>query len=472
VFYRKTGVRLLGKLRTANNKLIEVVGSRCFFWFIIALFVVQAAIIALITKFGLPPDENFHFNFIKLYAERSYDPFLAGQEGYHWLGDVTRRGSVLFHYVMSWPYRLLDGLQDTYIYLRFINIGFAVGTLLLVKKLAAKLELSDFTANLSLFMLVNTLMFTFLSAAISYDNPVIMLSMLSLVLLVSLLRRFRTFTFLSLVLVMIIAAVVKFTFLPLALFVTLAIIFRYGRQLGEKGGTIVRDIKSNLLAPRWLALLLLLLLGLAFAVERYGVNIVDYGEIRVDCTAVHSVEDCRQYPIYRRSQRIEAMDRNPSLSPPVFAVKWAETAKERVYGVFAHEIMPAPSPVTYGTWLIIAVMVFAFARKYSWKGRPLDYVLVISLAYVALVAIKNYSGYSDHGIFGLALQGRYIFPVFPVFYLIGTHYVGRLLRNRNVAMLGYTILVLAVFIIAGLPGFLWLAGPEWYASNVPAFLVQ
>lgn len=446
-------------------KLVALVESRYFYLGILAWFVVQAAIIAVVTEFAVPPDENFHFNLIKLYAERSYTPFISNQEGYYWLGDVTRQGSVLFHYILSWPYRLLDFLPETYVYLRFINIGFAVGSLLLIKRLAKQLGLSDLVANLSLFMLVNTLMFVFLSAAISYDNPVILLSLLSMVLLVSVMQNFRTVPFLSLILVMLIASVVKFTFLPLALFIALALAAYYRKSIGSKARLVSKEVKANLFTKHMLILIPLLLISLAFAFERYGTNLIEYNSVKVGCAEVHSTEDCRKSPLFRRSERVEAMDREPSLSVPGFSLRWVVTTKERIYGIFAHESMASSSLVSYGTWVVIGLMAVAFIRKYQWKGWPLDYLLLISFAYIAVVAAKNYSGYTEYGIFGMALQGRYIFPVLPVLYLAGNHYAEKLFADRRNVLLLYVVLVLGIFVIAGLPSYVFLAGPEWYADG-------
>lgn len=450
---------------TLRDTLIAALSSRYFYLFTLAWFIVQAAVIALITEFAVPPDENFHFNLIQLYAERSYTPFLDDQEGYYWLGDVTRQGSILFHYILSWPYRLLDALPATYVYLRFINIGFAVGTLLLIKRLANRLGFSDFVANLSLFMLVNTLMFVFLSAAISYDNPLILLSFLSLVLLVSIMQNFRTVPFLSLVLVMSIASVVKFTFLPLALFITAALFMYYRKSIGGKARLVWKDVRANLLRKQMLVLIPLLLISLVFAFERYGTNLIEYNSVKVGCAEIHSREDCRQSPLFRRGERVEAKDREPTLSTPGFSLRWAATTKERIYGIFAHESMTSPLIVSYGTWAVTGFMGIAFIRKYHWRGRSFDYLLLISIAYVTVVAGKNFTAYLDHGIFGMALQGRYIFPVFPLLYLAGNHYVEKLCTERRGMLLLYAGVVLGVFAVAGLPSYLFLAGSEWYTDS-------
>lgn len=452
------------------NKFVEFIGSRYFYIFILVWFVIQATIIAIITKFGLPPDESFHFNLIKLYAESGVTPFLDSQEGYYWLGDVIRKPSILYHYAMSWPYRLLDGLPATYVYLRFINIGFAVGTLMLVKKLAKQLELSGFVANLSLFMLVNTLMFTFLSAAISYDNPLIMLTMLSLVLLVSLMKNFRSMTFLFLVLVMLVTSVVKFTFLPIALFIAVVFVAYYKRGIGSKAKLILKDIKDNLFTKQTMFILLLILISLVFVSERYGVNVVEYGSIRVECTEVHSIEDCRKRPIFQRSEKVEAMNREPTLSIPEFSLKWAATAKERIYGVFAHESTKSTTFVSYGTWIIIGLMGIALIQKYKWERKPLNYLVIISFAYVVVAAAKNFLGYQNTGIFGMGLQGRYIFPVLPMLYLAGNYYVEKWLKNRRFLLPTYALLTICVFIVAGLPSYLYLTNLGWFSDKLHPFL--
>lgn len=454
-----------GDLKKPHNKLIGLIGSRYFYTFILIWFIVQASLIALLTKFGLPPDENFHFNFIKLYAENGPTPFLNDQEGYYWLGDVTRRPSVLYHYAMSWPYRLMDGLPATYIYLRFINIGFAVGTLMLVKKLAKQLKLSDFVANLSLFMLVNTLMFTFLSAAISYDNPLIMLSILSLVLMVALMQRLRAITLIYLTLVMIVASVVKFTFLPLAVLIVIALTFYYRKGINGTIKSIFKDARTNISKGKLFVLVPLLLISFAFALERYGINIVSYGSIRADCVEVHNVQDCRKRPLFQRREKVEALDKEPTIPPTRFSVKWVDTAKERIYGIHAHKFFKPMTVVVYGTWSIVGLMALAFIRKFRWRNRKLDYLIAISFTYVLIAATKNFMGYQDSGIFGMGLQGRYIFPVFPVLYLIGNYYVEKWLEKRYILLSVYALLAIGVFVIAGLPSYFYLTDLGWFSKT-------
>ena len=73
-----------------------------------ALFVLQAAWIALSGRYPMAFDENFHLGIIRLYAHH-ISPFWSGQPaGANAFGAVARDPSYLYQYLMSFPYRLVS----------------------------------------------------------------------------------------------------------------------------------------------------------------------------------------------------------------------------------------------------------------------------------------------------------------------------------------------------------------------------
>ncbi|HXE10103.1 MAG TPA: hypothetical protein VN554_01620, partial [Verrucomicrobiae bacterium] len=117
----------MAKQSSLARRTGAILGSRRFFWVILALFVIQAAWIALSGLYPMAFDEDFHLGIIRLYAHH-ISPFWAGQPpGADAFGAVARDPSYLYHYLMSFPYRL-SGLFThdqtlQILWLRAINIA-------------------------------------------------------------------------------------------------------------------------------------------------------------------------------------------------------------------------------------------------------------------------------------------------------------------------------------------------------------
>src|SRR5687768_3417552 len=101
-------VKNKSKIQQAAVAVLRFLGSKEFRYIIYAWFVVQVVFIALSTARGIAPDEGTHLRTIALYAQDGIDPFIQHQppEAYQ-LGAVSRSPSYLYHYLMSFPYRLL-----------------------------------------------------------------------------------------------------------------------------------------------------------------------------------------------------------------------------------------------------------------------------------------------------------------------------------------------------------------------------
>lgn len=428
---------------------------------IFAWFIFQAIWIALSTKPGIPPDENFHMKLIRLYSERSFDPFLDNQEGYFVLGDVIRNPSILYHYLLSWPYRLLSNFENIYIWFRFFNIALAVASLYMVKRIGETLNLSRTAINLSIFMLANTLMFVFLSASVNYDNLIILLSLASFNLLLALFKRIKPKTFLLLLSVILGGVLVKLAFLPLAILEVGALLIWYRKSIFSQFKSIYTSIITKKFVTRNMALLVVFLLLIIIAVERFGLNYAQYGKLLPACTQVHAIEECRNSAIFRRGESIKQMNLQPEFGLKQFIPKWVEAMKRKTYGIMGHKSTGETPFIKYGVWLIAALMLIAVVTKFDKKEVPINYLLLIGVTYVSILLYVNFSTYMRTGLYGLALQGRYAFPVLPVLYLVGNFYVARLLTKKKLIPL-YAIFVIGVFITAGLPSYIYLTDASWH----------
>ena len=161
-------------MRKFINFITRVANSRKFFYFLIFVFVIEASWFAICCRYPMAFDENYHFGLIKIFATQ-WSPFItklpANAAAF---GDIFRYDSYLYHYLMSFIYRLIVVFTHTEIaqivILRFINIVLFVIGLVLFRKIFKRLKLSDLFTNFACLILILIPVVPFLAATINYDN--------------------------------------------------------------------------------------------------------------------------------------------------------------------------------------------------------------------------------------------------------------------------------------------------------------
>src|ERR1700760_1243745 len=135
---RKTLEAPLLKQLGLYDKIKTLLSKRVFLYFILSLFVLEAGYIAIRSNFPLAFDEGYHLGIIQLYAHQwspffSHLPQSTGQ-----FGPLATDPSYLYHYLMSFPYRLVLLFTNNTFFvvlaMRFINIGLFAGGLVLFRK--------------------------------------------------------------------------------------------------------------------------------------------------------------------------------------------------------------------------------------------------------------------------------------------------------------------------------------------------
>src|SRR5487761_1343900 len=125
-------------MRVFLQRFYTILNSRRFFWAILVFFVLEAAWVALSAAYPQAFDESFHFGIIKVYSHY-WLPFLNSQPpNADAFGAVFRDPSYLYHYAMSFPYRLITlfvhGQTTQVIIMRFINIALAATGLVIFRR--------------------------------------------------------------------------------------------------------------------------------------------------------------------------------------------------------------------------------------------------------------------------------------------------------------------------------------------------
>ena len=451
------------------RRVVDFVGSSKFFWGVVVLLVAQAAWIALSARYPMAFDEDFHLGLIKIYTDHA-SPFWDGQvAGGDAFGAVARDPSYLYHYLMSFPYRLIEALTSNItaqvLILRALNIGFFAGGLVIYRRLLQKTRASDAIVNLSLLIFVLIPVTPLVAAQINYDNVIIPLTGLALLLTLGV-REATSKTYLDLrrllmlLTICITASITKYAFLPIFIAIILYLLV-YLKSQFSSANQFKRAWKAGWARiSRFAAiglLFALLLMGGLFA-ERYGVNLARYHDPVPDCAEVLDYQHCQHYGPWIRDFKLNAQKGNAETSINNFTYDWFR-------GMWLRSFFTVDGPTTrFQTrgpltlpgmggivFAIVGLAAFAWRAKYIWKkyDRPALWLLSsTTLVYVAVLFVNNYSMYLETAK-AVAINGRYLLPVMPFMILLSALAVYDITKRRPRLQIGLASLVIFCFVWGG-----------------------
>jgi hypothetical protein len=423
-----------------RRRILKAASSSRFFWAIVLFMVLQASWIALSARYPMAFDEDFHFGIIRIYAHH-LSPFLSGQPaGADAYGAVARDPSYLYHYLMSFPYRLISVFISNQtaqvIGLRFVNIALMASGLVVYRRLLLKVGASRAITNFCVLIFVLLPVVPLLAGQINYDNlllPVSGLALLAAVELVDELSDYRRINVKLLIITLILcllASLIKYAFLPIFLAIGLYFLFglkrafpTFRKLLGSFGfGFSLMTQKV-----RWL-LVVALVISSGLFIQRYGVNVVRYHTPVPDCSKVLSVKECSAYGPWIRDYDFKINKVDEEHSPFVFTADW-------VYGMWLRLFFslggPSTDYQTRGPLPVGAVAAIGFAilglgvvirygrRVYRRHHSGALWLLAVAaIFYIGTLWLDEYLAYVRTGQ-PVAINGRYLLPVLlPLFMLI------------------------------------------------------
>lgn len=414
-----------------------------------ALFLVQAVYLVFMIPIGVPPDELAHIRVAEQYVQQGHlSPVIDEQTDYS-LGDITRNTDYFYHYVLSLVARLMpfDGLP-LYVVFRFMSVGIMLLTLLAGARLMKQLKVNEAVTTVGLLVVSNIAQILFMSAAINQDQIVWLATIAGALFLVRLWQKMNLIDVLILVNIVMFASISKKTFLPIAVLfgaILLILVWQQRRRF-------IAAIKQSVThwRPAVIVLGLLAVVGIGLNIERFGYNLVTYQQISVSCNKIHTHDQCMEHGVYRRNANLT--DRRPADFIPVpineFASYWYPRNFQGVFGTQGWTGRALPDLWAYNTLLGMMTASFVLGIIYSvrrWR-RPESIIFVASLGYIALQMMVNYNVYLTYAAQGLALQGRYIFPIFVPLILVLAYMWYRILKRWPVALMALSAAVVVMIL--------------------------
>lgn len=472
-----------------QNSLIRILRSPRFFAAVVALFVIESVWIAVSAAYPGVFDENSHFHVIQIYAHQ-WSPFISsGSTDMNSSGALFRDPSYLYHYLMSFPYRLISLFTHRemiqVVALRAINIGLFAWSLLLFRKLLLKTRVSPAIINLSCLLFILIPVVPLLAAQINYDNLIMPLAALALLWATDVADELRAgrlplAKLCNLLTLSLFASLVQYEFLPILTAVTIWTAWQVLRAWRRHPGRFSRQTRQHWrrTTPRQHLLVLVpLLVAIGLFVQMYGLNLLAYHNLTPQCHQILTVEQCAGNGSWARNQA--ALDNKPDTddNPLLFTASWTYRLFVALFYTSSGGAGPQawyqsvnPLPTIFIAALLLfavgVVLLLVYWRPLLRDYPYLGFLLSVALLYGGALWLRNYHDFYRLGI-KIAMNGRYLFPVMPpVMVGIALAYRRLLAGQRPQLRMALVVVVLLLFLQGGgTLTYITYSNSEWYWQN-------
>jgi hypothetical protein len=412
---------------------------------------------------GISSDAWYHLRVSQKFSETWGIP-QNGPDTYKWR-DIEHQ-PYLYFWING---RVLNLNEVTFnfnetILLRVVNIFYSLGTLIGVYLLSKEIFKNKWLRLLPVFLLVNTIMFLFLSSAINYDNLANMFSVFSILFFVKSLSNRGNIKYpLMMLILLCLGTLTKYTVLPLAFILAILMIVDIFKN--------IKIWRSSLKSHYWYLLFPLIILGV-MNLGVYGVNLVKFHSLTPDCLDVLTYDQCLENGVFVRDyvwippvdvNLFEMIISGERMDPIRYAGVWTYEMTMRVIGIMGDSSLFA-SIYIIPFYLLFLLGAIVMAIKYWKKSNVvIKYLSITTLFYLlVLMIVQHYNMYLQRNIPTLSLQGRYMFPVISSFYILCVYFLSKIQskRVRNIVL----ILLAVLFVLGCFPFFFSNVDWNWFGS--------
>lgn len=447
-----------GKLKQQTGfyaRSINILNSTSFLYGILVLAFLQglwyiASVRAIIF------DEGRHFGFTQAYSYHISPFFTSQPDSLNSLGSVVRDPSYLFYYLMSWPLRFAQLISDNFAFqltmLRLTSLALFIGALITFYKVFREAGVPKSVIHVSLLFLVLTPSIAPLAGAFNYDNAIFLIAGIMLLYAARLIRdkkpSFEMFSYL-LILGML-GSLMQFKLIAFVVPVVFYVFYDLWRRHSRKlPGVINKSFFATGLKLR-IGLVIVLVVSAGLFIERPVYNIVKYHTVNPACTNFATEQACKQNYIEYRN--ITVLAAKPDSFTPVnpfnyVLIYWVPGMIITTSGLSPWGASVVLRMVYYVATLGGVILVLVYWR-YFWRNTSYRLFLITTLGYCILLGQYLYSSYVHFGQ-PLAISGRYLLPVMPLFLIFATLSLAKLFYNHKSSLIVMGMLLLFVFATNG-----------------------
>ena len=448
----------------------------------------------------VPPDEVTHFGLCQIFSKTFLLP--DNSEETYSLGLVTHI-PYLYYFLMGKCLKLNFFPVSDLIFLRFINCLLSFATVVYGYKWIRLVTPNRICHLLFVILITNTAMFSFLGAAVSYDNMTNFFAVTALYYLHLFFQNPNHSRFLLFVISVLGGALTKRTFLPLGLTYIGILIFHERKHLKNLLHIVKKFLTSLRLGQKFLLGMAFLLLVLNMTL--YLENLIMFRKIVPGPCDLLTEEQAMKYRITAQGTIISlyksgnltyeeavkkaketirhpgdradtlyllnlakanSLNTIPIMNRVQYVWPWLKIMLQGTVGIQGHVFMGKKSCMFAIYKLVFLFSFFLFIRY--WKptdsGGLLTDALFLCLFYaIMLMQFVNYSFYTQTFSLENALLGRYFFPVIVPFYGVVVYYLVNPFKKP--LQLAIFISISIFFIWGDFPYFLLNASSQWYIPN-------
>ncbi len=472
------------------SRFTALVASPTFFWIVLGFFVFEALWFVFSAVYPMAFDEDFHFGLIKLYSQH-WLPFPTHQPtSASMYGPLSRDPSYLYHYLMSFPYRLIELFTKDQtiqiIWLRLINVALFSYSLVLFRQLLLRIKSSATFVNVSILVFVLIPIVPLLAATINYDNLFMIFVAWTGLLLAKIIpeleaKRVPLRDLGTLAIVCVLGSIVKYPFLPIfaaCVLILVALSWRSFRQPRAMWQAVRKAFLAT--SKTTMAVLLtLLVLSLTLFSQRYVLNITTYKTLVPRCDAVLTVDACQSYGPWARD-REDAQEKNDDFHAHIlsFVPTWMYGMWYRLFFMINGNV-PTPAWARYQNFaplpglgftgialaVVGAVLVLLSWRRLFRGEWLLAFFMLATMLYVAALFLSDYQSYANSGA-PVAINGRYLLPLLLPLAAIAARAWKLVIGYRPNIQLAIACLVVLLFLQGGgVLSFMLDSNTTWYWPN-------
>lgn len=472
--------------------IIAILSSSKFIFVIVGLFVIQAVWLAFTVQYPMAFDESYHVGIIQVYSHQ-WLPFITSEpDGASGFGVITRYDSYLFHYLMSFPYRLFDLFTSDWgamvIFLRLINVAIFTGGLVLFQRLMTRFNVSRALVNFTLLMFILIPVVPTLAAVVNYDNMIFLLVPLlvgSALTCINSIIKSKTLPASSFMLLLSIGftgSITKYAFVPIFAAALLAVFIVWLRSKKKK--LVLKSLVTTykkIKRPTQIILTIFFILTAGLFMERYGGNLVMYHGFEPDCTQVKSLDSCLTYGPWGRNYQLETNveTNNPPYDPHIAAYPfyWAGEMMRKLYFAINYDFVeyaPLPIPIAL-SWTIGGIgtfLILIFWRSIIRIDRRLLMLILVIIIYTIGVFYATFVAFLKYHT-GVAINGRYLIIILPFILLLIALAYKRLFtlifksKARKFSAIFSIVILLLALQGGGAMTYLIRSEPIWYWQYQP-----
>jgi len=437
------------KVNILDEKIKSILNNKLLFsiliFIIFAWFFFQSIFFALNVRYQVPPDEGSQLVIAKLYNESNCLTIENSPKTY-WLGNVKTRP--LYPMIMGKLFLNINnifGISD-YIFLRIVNvilgIFFMFFSYLMIKEVT-KNKLIQLTI---LIILSNLLMLVFLYGAMSHDNLINLIAVMSIYYMIRFIKTYNRFYLLMILSTMVIGSLTKISYLPLIVIELAILLFFIKKIIKNKDKFLIKKIKIKEL----ICIVVIIILGIA-NVMQYGGNLVKYKKIKPSLAQVEGKN------IKSSNEKVYSMLANTAhtrdkMNIFEYSVEWYKSIKDKTLGIMAHRHLHKNNTniqmVLVDIIILISTIILLLNIKKLIKDKPLLILVLISISYLLILLLYvNYRSYSITHTITAGLQGRYIFPILAPLITFIIYFI--MFKLPEIAKALFTLIITIIFVSEG-----------------------